>query len=307
MKKSLSLFLFLSFLSNVYSQNKAIDPLYIKSLEQKINTHLEFLSDAELNLIVNYSDTNPFISEYWDTERYNPYPTPIKNIPFQLLFKDSTYASPILIDKVITSRYGWRNRRPHKGIDIDLVTGDTVRAILDGKVRYVNYHSGHGKTVIVRHSNGLELVYAHLSKQLVKENDLVFKGQVIGHGGVTGNARGSHLHLEVIYKGNYINPEYLFDFSKDNKIRSNEFWVTNKWTSPHLHSSKRKSNIKVATTFKEATLQKVAKVRTHKIRRGDSLSRIAKKYGVSVSALCKANGISRKTILRPGKRLIIGL
>jgi len=292
---------------NSYGQNRAIDPMYIPSLKQKIDTHLNFLTKDELNLIVNYSDVNPLISEYWDNKRFNPYPIPIKNVPFQLLFRDSIFASPILIDKVITSRYGWRNRRPHKGIDIDLVTGDTLRAILDGKVRYVDYHSGHGRTIVIRHSNGLELVYAHLSKQLVKKNDIVEKGQVIGRGGVSGNARGSHLHLEVIYKGNYINPEYLFDFSKENKIRSDEFWVTNKWTSPHLHSSRRKSKINIATSLKDATIQKVTKVQTHRIRKGDSLSRIAQKYGVSISAICRANGIKRTTTLRIGKRLTIGL
>ena len=292
---------------NSYGQDKAIDPMFIKNLEQKIETHLNFLSKENLDLIINYSKNNSNINEYWDNNRYNPYPIPIKNVPFQLLFKDSLYSSPILIDKVITSRYGWRNSRPHKGIDIDLVTGDTVTSVLNGKVRFVNYSSGHGKTVIVRHSNGLELVYAHLSKQLVKENDLVLKGQALGIGGATGNARGSHLHLEAVYKGNYINPEYLFDFGNENKIRSNEFWINNKWTSPHLHSSKRQSEIIIADSFEDALNQKVAPVKTHKIRRGDTLSHIANKYGVSINAICKANGIKRNTTLRVGNRLIIGM
>ncbi|RPD97948.1 LysM peptidoglycan-binding domain-containing protein [Aureibaculum marinum] len=291
-----------------YGQNKAIDPLFIKNLEKKINTHINFLSKESLDLIVNYSSENPNLNEYWDNSRYNPFPIPIKNIHFQLLFRDSLYVSPIPTDrKVITSRFGWRHRRPHKGIDIDLVTGDTVTSMLDGKVRYVKYSRGHGKTVIVRHSNGLELVYAHLSKQLVKENQLVFKGQPIGLGGTTGNARGSHLHLEAIYKGNYINPDYLFDFGNKNRIRNKELWVTNKWTSPHLHSSRRQSKIVIANSFEEAELQKVAPVKTHKIRKGDTLSGIANKYGVSISAICKANGIKRNTTLRIGRRLIIGL
>ncbi|WP_175418910.1 peptidoglycan DD-metalloendopeptidase family protein [Aureibaculum algae] len=293
-------------MSTIYGQDRAIDPMYIHGLEEKINTHLDFLSKEEFNLMVDYSSVNPFINEYWDNDKLKPYPIPIKNVPFEIDFKDSIYASPVLIDKVVTSRYGWRNRRPHNGIDIDLVTGDSLRAILSGKVRYVGYNRGYGKCIIVRHSNGLELLYAHLSNQIVKENDLVLKGQIIGNGGVTGNARGSHLHLETSFKGNFINPEYLFDFGEKNKIRSDKIWVTNKWTSPHLHSSKRKSDIQVATTFKEATNQKVVQVKTHRIRRGDSLSRIANKYGTSISALCKANKIRRTTILKPGKRLIIG-
>lgn len=307
MKRYSPFVLLLMIFFNTYGQDQLIDPLLIKNLEQEIDQRVDFLSEDELNLIVNYSETNSFLTENWDNTRFNPYPAPIKNVPFQLLFKDSTFASPILIDKVVTSRYGWRNRRPHKGIDIDLVTGDTIVSILDGKVRFVDHNRGHGKVVVVRHSNGLELVYAHMSKKLVKENDLVLKGQPLGLGGATGNARGSHLHLEAIYKGNHINPEFLFDFGKKNKIRSNEFWVSNKWTSPHLHNSKRKSKIKIATSYDDAMKQKVAPVKTHRIRRGDTLSGIARKYRVSISAICKANNISRNTTLRVGRRLTIGL
>lgn len=303
--KRLPFVLLIIIVFNSYSQDRSIDPMFITNLEQKIDNHIDFLSKDELKLLVDYSPSNSLLSEYWDNKRYNPYPPPVKNVPFQLLFKDSVIASPILIEKVVTSRYGWRNRRPHKGIDIDLETGDTITSILDGKVRYVKYNRGHGKAVIVRHSNGLELLYAHMSKQLVKENDLVVKGQPLGLGGATGNARGSHLHLEAMYKGNHINPEYLFDFGDKNSIRSNEFWVSNKWTSPHLHSSKRKSKIEITSSKEEALKEKVKPYKTHRIRRGDSLSRIAQKYGVSISSICKANGIRRSTTLRVGKRLII--
>ena len=86
---------------------------------------------------------------------------------------------------VVTSRYGWRWGRPHRGIDIDLYTGDKVMALFDGKVRYVRYVLGHGQVVVIRHDNGLETIYSHLSRQLVKPNQLVKKGEVIGKGGTT--------------------------------------------------------------------------------------------------------------------------
>jgi len=113
--------------------------------------------------------------ENWDTITYNPYPTQFRKDPFLIDFIDSTYASPIDRKKVITSRYGWRRNRPHKGIDIDLVTGDNVMTILDGVVRFASYSKGHGKTVVVRHYNGLETVYTHLSSYSVKANEAVRK------------------------------------------------------------------------------------------------------------------------------------
>jgi len=141
---------------------------------------------------------------------------------------------------VVTSRYGWRHGRPHQGIDIDLETGDYVKALLGGKVRYARRHGGHGKTIIIRHDNGLETVYAHLSEYWVKEDQRIEKGQIIGQGGISGNARGSHLHLEVRYQGKSIHPEYLFEFTDETKIRSNTIVVTKKWMAPRLHKSTKK-------------------------------------------------------------------
>ena len=157
--------------------------------------------------------------ENWDNKVFNPYKNQRIEFPFKISFDDSTYASPILRKNVVTSRFGWRWGRAHKGIDVDLITGDKVMAMMDGKVRYVGYHSGHGKAIIIRHYNGLETVYAHLSRYNVKVNDVVQKGDIIGKGGRTGNARGSHVHIETTYKGNYINPEYLFSFDDNNKIK----------------------------------------------------------------------------------------
>jgi murein DD-endopeptidase MepM/ murein hydrolase activator NlpD len=168
------------------------------------------------------SATAAIKAEYWDNTVYNPYKNVDVKFPLQLQFKDSTYHPPITIKKVVTSRYGWRRGRAHKGIDIDLVTGDSLYTMFGGLVRMSRYRRGHGKTVVVRHFNGLETVYAHLSKYGVKENDTIAKGQYIGKGGASGNARGSHLHLVVNYNGVSINPEYLFDFNNQNTIRATE-------------------------------------------------------------------------------------
>ena len=272
----------------------------------KINTSFPAVSIALQGFQNAETPKKDWIAENWDTKVFNPYKKVKKQFPLQITFSDSTYASPIARKKVITSRYGWRNRRAHNGIDIDLVTGDRVMSMFDGVVRYVKYHSGHGKTVVVRHFNGLETVYAHLSKQLVKVNDTVKKGQVIGAGGTTGNARGSHLHLEVLYQGVPIHPEYVFDFSnEDNLVRSNEVWVTRRWTSAYRFSSKRKPKVKLLTTEEEAIASKADETKIYTVRRGDTLSRISNKYNVSVATLCKDNSIRKTSKLRIGQKLIV--
>lgn len=248
---------------------------------------------------------NIWYVEHWDTTVYNPYKDEAKAFPFQVVFKDSTYTSPTEGPIKITSRYGWRNRRAHNGIDLDLVTGDDVNAMLGGKVRFVGTQRGHGKIIVVRHDNGLETSYAHLSKQLVKVNDTVVKGQVIAKGGASGNARGSHLHLEVRFRGIYIHPEYLFDFSEENRLRTQNAWVTKNWVTPYIHSSKRQSDVVVYNTYEEAIESEKKQEQIYVVKRGDTLSKISQKYRVSITALCKTNAIKKTSTLRIGQKLVV--
>ena len=119
----------------------------------------------------------------------------------------------------ITSPFGPRWRRMHNGLDLKVNIGDTIVAAFDGKVRIVKYERrGYGKYVVIRHDNGLETVYGHLSKQLVEENQLVKAGEVIGLGGNTGRSTGSHLHFETRFLGIAINPIYMFDFPKQDIV-----------------------------------------------------------------------------------------
>jgi murein DD-endopeptidase MepM/ murein hydrolase activator NlpD len=244
-------------------------------------------------------------AQYWDHTVYNPYGDVSLKFPLQLEFKDSTYHSPITKNKVVTSRYGWRRGRAHKGIDIDLVTGDSLFSIFDGIVRMSRYSRGHGKTVVVRHFNGLETVYAHLSEYGVKENDTLSKGQYLGKGGVSGNARGSHLHLVVNYNGVSINPEYLFEFNDKNKIRANELWVTKKWTRPIYHNSKKESKIKPLLSEEEAIASLIKQKSIYVVKSGDTLSRISKRNNVSITSICRTNTIKRNSTLKIGQKLVI--
>jgi len=244
-------------------------------------------------------------SNNWDNLNFNPYSFQSVNFPLQLKFTDTTYASPINKPKVITSRYGWRHGRPHKGIDIDLETGDSINAVLDGVVRFAKNSRGHGKTIIIRHFNGLETTYAHLSEYIVKANDTVSKGQIIGKGGNSGRSSGSHLHFITTYKGQTIHPEYLFDFSEKNKIRNNELWVTKEWTNTSYHSAYKKSKLKLYKTKEEALKSQIKTKKIYTIKPGDTLSRIANQNHISINSICKINRIRKSSKLRIGQKLIL--
>lgn len=198
----------------------------------------------------------------------------------------SGYCMPTTNTK-ITSKFGPRRRRMHNGIDVKVYIGDTIRAAFNGKVRVVKNQgrrTGYGKYIIIRHDNGLETVYGHLSKQLVNEDQYVEAGEVIGLGGNTGRSTGSHLHFETRFLGQAINPALLFDFEKQDIVADSYLFMKGK------NRYRRNNSSAVASAGGD--------VQYYKVRKGDSLSRISKKTGVSIDRLCKLNGITRRTTLR---------
>ena len=189
----------------------------------------------------------------------------------------------------ITSPFGPRWRRMHNGLDLKVNIGDTIVAAFDGKERIVKYERrGYGKYVVIRHDNGLETVYGHLSKQLVEENQLVKAGEVIGLGGNTGRSTGSHLHFETRFLGIAINPIYMFDFPKQDIVAD-------------TYTFRKTKGVKRAGSHDTQVAD--GTIRYHKVKSGDTLSRIAKLRGVSVSTLCKLNRIKPTTTLRIGQVL----
>lgn len=301
MKRILIFFLCVS---SYYGYSQIVDQSLVKLDSIAIDTQVEAITTL-IHEQTKDSLRQIFMTEHWDTLTFNPYKEYQLTYPFSITFTDSAYASPVAHKKVVTSRYGWRNRRAHKGIDIDLVTGDDVMVMLDGKVRAVKTFPGLGKTVVVRHDNGLETVYAHLSKQLVKADDIVTKGTVIGKGGNTGNSTGSHLHLIVSYKGVYINPEYVFEFDEENSVREQELWVNRKWVTPYLHNSNRQTDIVTSTSYNDALENKAQQKKIYVVRKGDTLSKIANKYQTSITAICKENSITTTSTLRIGQQLVV--
>lgn len=192
----------------------------------------------------------------------------------------------------ITSPFGPRWRRMHNGLDIKVNIGDTIVAAFDGKVRIVKYERrGYGQYVVIRHDNGLETVYGHLSKQLVEENQLVKAGEAIALGGNTGRSTGSHLHFETRFLGIAINPAYMFDFAKQDV-------VADSYTFRKIRGFER-----TTAGSHDAQVASDGAIRYHKVKSGDTLSQIATKRGVSIDRLCKLNRITRKTTLRIGQVL----
>lgn len=225
----------------------------------------------------------------WDSRKVNPYNidgskfNDTISLPLYDAVNGYHWAFPIH-NSNITSSFGMRSYRWHYGTDLDLNTGDTVVAAFDGIVRVTQYdRQGYGHYVVLRHYNGLETLYGHLSAYKVKVGDLVKAGDMIGLGGNTGRSSGSHLHYEVRYQGNAINPNDLYDFN----------------------SSKLKVDTLLITPHNFSYLKEARKVVYHKIRSGDTLSGISRRYGVSINTITRLNGISRKTVLKIGRRLRI--
>lgn len=216
--------------------------------------------------------------------------------------------------KVITSNFGRRWGRMHKGLDVKVYIGDTIRAAFAGKVRIVRYEArGYGNYVVIRHYNGLETIYGHMSKHLVEENQTVNPGDPIGLGGNTGRSTGSHLHFETRLCGVALNPALMFDFV--NQDVTGDTYMFRRGTygkeSSLANIERSKDDDNDATTSassrdnmrKKVSANNGGDVRYHKVKRGETLSAIARKRGVTIDKLCKLNRISKGKRLRPGQIL----
>ena len=216
--------------------------------------------------------------------------------------------------RVVTSNFGSRWGRQHKGIDLKVYIGDTIRSAFSGKVRMVKYErGGYGKYIVIPHSNGLETIYGHLSKQLVEENQVVRAGEVIGLGGNTGRSTGSHLHFETRLCGVALNPAILFAFRAQDVVADSYLFRKNTYMAESSEANRLRGKIGNGSYTREEvqgemaygseTEQVAEEKQYHKVAKGETLSAIAKKRGVSVSSLCKLNRISKRTRLRPGQIL----
>jgi murein DD-endopeptidase MepM/ murein hydrolase activator NlpD len=203
---------------------------------------------------------------------------------------------------IVTSRYGPRNGRNHNGIDIDLETGDTVYATWSGKVRYAKYNDGgFGNLVIIRHPNGLETIYAHLSKFLVYPDQDIVAGEPIGLGGNTGHSYGSHLHFEIRFYDAPMNPEEIIDFSARG-LKNENLFVHKGLFRPGAKPSDYYED-HPAEVVQAPVVVRTPQVRYYKVRPGDTLTEIAARNNTTVTKICQLNGIKPTTVLQLGRSL----
>ncbi len=207
--------------------------------------------------------------------------------------RDENFVFPTPSNAVVTSHFGARRRRFHYGLDLGLATGHPIYSAFDGVVRVSVYNKSYGNLLVVRHHNGLETYYAHLSKRIAKVGDTVAAGDTIGLCGNTGRSYGSHLHFEIRYMGAALNPEHVIDVAKRELI-SNTLNLT----------PKSFARVGSAATGKVSSPTIVSGgVTYHRVRSGDTLGHIARRYGTSVRRLCQLNGIKETTILQIGRKL----
>lgn len=282
------------------------------------------------------TDPEEAYKKNWITNQIFAYRNlPTKDIPetveLELIKSYNDFHSPI-VGKVF-SKYGRRGKRNHTGVDIPLTTGEPIFATFGGKVRYAQFNSGgYGNLIIVRHANGLETWYAHLSRINVKPDDMVTAGMVIGLGGSTGRSRGPHLHFEMRYRDQTFDPEYIIDFPSGD-LRYQTFALEKSFLNINSSASETLDEDNsydetllavdspdgkltsddilnnIAKTEKQAVQQKAVAPKPssdplyHTIKKGDNLGKIAKQYGTSIKKLCQLNKITENTIIREGKKL----
>ena len=314
----------------------------VVTIERLIKTPIDTISaqDGSSKQVVLYSngtwnyyekglkerlESNEFITSHWDTASLFCWKdVPLNSLPLviDLHLIDSLEQFHYPVIGTVFSKYGMRRRHVHNGVDISpLKVGEALYATFEGKVRYAKYNSGgYGNLVIIRHPNGLESWYGHLSKLNCKPNDYVSAGQIIGWSGNTGRSRGPHLHYEFRYKDQTFDPEFLIDFASGS-LKFQTFQLERKFFN--IHS--RASEMLEEDDYEDSPDKVIADIENqeekpsggdvssevadenpavyHIIKSGDTLGAIAIKYHTTVTKLCQLNNISKTTTLRLKQRL----
>jgi len=259
-------------------------------------------------------------TEGWESNLVNCYKD--ANVPNTKVLDVRHYVMPIK-GNYVTSHYGYRPQfgRTHKGVDLRAAIGDTVYSAFSGRVRLTRFErGGYGFYVIVRHENGLETVYGHLSRFLVKPDQYVKAGQPIALSGNTGRSTGPHLHFETRFMGYAINPEAIFDFanrcthtdsytfSKSNYTKARDYTPSKRYSQAKKSSAEGKKSSKQEQAKSTASTKKSTKESrdnsrsTYQVKQGDNLTKIAKNNGLTVAQLKKMNGLTGDNV-KAGKVL----
>lgn len=242
----------------------------------------------------------------WDSVSTNPYKMQYADMPLSwtLWLVDSLgqYHCPYQGDIHYRGKFGVRRGRRHQGVDLPLKSGTPIHAAFTGRVRVSKTMGGYGNIIIIRHENGIETFYGHLSKRNVETGDWVNAGDVIGLGGSTGRSTGPHLHFETRYQGFAFDPQWLINF-QTGELRHRLFILKRKYFD--IYSNYAQDFEDEWKNEEEDKAEDAAKaaMRYYKIKSGDTLGAIARRNGTTVSALCKLNNITPKTTLRVGRTI----
>jgi len=248
-----------------------------------INIYQEMLNDNSDDLMENHP-ADDIYNNIWRSDHVNPYKIPIDSLPDSVRIDCSHFFVPV--PGTITSEFGPRRYRFHYGTDLRLTVGDSVRAAFSGKVRIIDYEArGYGHYIVIRHNNGLETVYAHLSQVLVTLNQTLKAGELIAYGGNTGHSTGPHLHFETRYLGNAINPAHIINFNTG-KVQASTYLITKK-----------------QSFYYQREVKLVSAARYYIVRKGDNLGKVAARNGIRLKSLCKMNGLKLKAKIKKGQRL----
>jgi len=278
---------------------KRLDSIEVKALTERENTH---------------TPAAQIYGDEWD----NRYAHRATELPDSFVINLRHFCMPTP-SRVITSDFGSRWGRQHKGLDIKVYIGDTIRSAFSGKVRIVRYEAkGYGNYIVIRHPNGLETIYGHLSKHLVTENQVVRAGEPIGLGGNTGRSTGSHLHFETRLCGVALNPALFFDFRNQDITGDNYVFLKDRYESDSQLATLERGKVNGGSYTRdqvygevgrynekaeEAATQNAANTPErvyYKVQNGETLASIAKKVGVSVDAICRLNGFRKDQRVKAG-------
>lgn len=254
----------------------------------------------------DFTQSKDVYERYWDEVSSNPYKMSVDSLPYSwsiwLVDSLGQFRCPYQGDVHPRGKFGPRRGRRHQGVDLPLKTGEPVYATFTGKVRLSKYLGGFGNLVVIRHENGIETFYGHLSERKVSVGDWVNAGDVIGLGGSTGRSTGPHLHYETRYNGFAFDPQWLIDF-KTGELRHRLFVLKKKYFNIYSNYDQDfEDEWKNEEDDRREEAERKA-MKWHVIKSGDTLGRIAINNNTTISEICRLNGISRNTTLKIGRKL----
>lgn len=297
------------------------EPVFAQDLlarQAPVDRRAKRLDSVEVKALTERENTHTPAAQIYGDEWDNRYAHRATELPDSFVINLRHFCMPTP-SRVITSDFGSRWGRQHKGLDIKVYIGDTIRSAFSGKVRIVRYEAkGYGNYIVIRHPNGLETIYGHLSKHLVTENQMVRAGEPIGLGGNTGRSTGSHLHFETRLCGVALNPALFFDFRNQDITGDHYVFLKDRYESDSQLATLERGKVNGGSYTRdqvygevgrynekaeEAATQNAANAPErvyYKVQNGETLASIAKKVGVSVDAICRLNGFRKDQRVKAG-------